>query len=299
MSRYNYFTSHVTSHFSTSLTSEIPCYLVRYIGRTCATICVFSLVLAAGCGEDRYRTPRAASRIATAPPPGGFGASVAPSPINIPAIPANDLRTDLGITSEKYGDYSNRDLVDKADIFWKLYWMTKGLAEGRISADIPAELEKMARTVGKLHPDRNVEAISDILKDLKTGMEADRLSGQLNARGVPVASLNWAGGQVALSNQLKEKKPHGHVKNLQRSAVLSASVARDVEAWAGNHHAPPEQVHRKSIESAAGKTLHLGDTLDEERKQAGEHLIGRDKVIGSATGLGNPYQSAFPTSPIR
>jgi len=77
----------------------------------------------------------------------------------------------------------------------------------------------------------------------------------------------------------------------------SSAGIKEAAEWAGHYHTSPEQVRRESFARASAATLTLGDDLDDERKQAGEHPIGRDKVLGA--GLGNPYESTFPTDPVR
>jgi hypothetical protein len=68
--------------------------------------------------------------------------------------------------------------------------------------------------------------------------------------------------------------------------------------WATRHHNLPALVEQESFSRAADMTSQLGDSLDEERRQAGESPIGRDKVAPDA-GLGNPYESMFPSRPVR
>lgn len=219
------------------------------------------------------------------------------APVPIPALPGGDLRSDLGITTERYGAYSNRDMVEKADSFWKFYWMTKALNEGHEPPGMRAELDTIDRVARKLHSDKNVSAISAIIKQIRTGLEASDLETRLSKRGVRTASLGWSGGSYDLSRALNDSTG-GSKKPIRSGPKLNVEEARMAAAWATRHHKPPTLVERECYQRAAEMTRQLGDTLDDERRQAGEHLIGRDKVVPGA-GLGNPYDSMFPSKTVR
>jgi len=277
-------------------TTIIPCrHINRYVRKASGALALVALAFLAGCGDDQYKlAPTENKELVTAPPIASLGPDVVPPPaIDVPALPANDLRDDLGISTERYSGYSSRDLVDKADIFWKLYYMNKSLETGHIEPEVRSALDKVARTTGKMTADNNVASIQAIIKDLKTGFEADALTNKLSSQGVGMASVNWSGGQLTVSTQLQNELN----KKRSLSGRASSVGVRDAAEWAGHHHASPEQIRRESFARASAATLALGDDLDDERKQAGEHLIGREKVLGA--GLGNSYESSFPTNPVR
>jgi hypothetical protein len=247
-----------------------------------------------GCGDDAYKQtakkdPAFADDLPTV-------ASAQPT-VPIPPLPSGDLRADLGITTERYGDYSNRDLVEKADIYWKLYYMTKALQEGHPSPETVPALQAVKAAMRKLHPDKNVTAIESIVKLIDTGLSAQNLEESLSRRGIRTASLGWSGGEYDLTRELRPTA-HDVPGETGKRPKVSDSDARLAASFAGRFHKAPALVRQESFQQAAELANQLGDTLDEERSQAGAHPIGRDKVDPSA-GLANPYASAFPSPPIR
>jgi hypothetical protein len=258
-----------------------------------ACAAVVALAALCGCGEDQYKPPVRKNLLADATPPPSVAA---PAPIPIPSLPGGDLRADLGIASERYSGYSNRDLVDKADIFWKLYYMTKELQQGGTPRNLTAEFDALNARARKLHHDQNVAAIAVILNEVRTGLDARDLGQRLARHGVGVDSLPWTGGGYAIERALRApERIHDGERSLSKVPTTEARRAAD---WATRHHASPAQVARESFSRAADLTNQLGDTLDDERRQAGESPIGRERVAPGA-GLGNPYESMFPSRPVR
>jgi hypothetical protein len=262
-----------------------PCILA------CAAIAALSPLF--GCGEDEYKPVAKKAILADST---ATDLAPAPATIQVPPLPGGDLRTDLGIASESYGDYSNRDMVDKADIFWKLYYMTKELQQGGTPRNLTAEFDALNNHAKKLHPDKNVAAIIDVLKEVRTGLDARNLGQRLARREIRVESLPWTGGGYAIERALKSPDPSPAGRPKPPAATSADSrIAAD---WATRHHNSPLMVQQESFSRAADLTAQLGDSLDDERRQAGEHPIGREKVVPGA-GLGNPYDSMFPSRPVR
>jgi len=162
----------------------------RLIHKASSLLAISALVVLAGCGEDQYKLAPENKELITAPPIASLGPDIkAPPAIDVPRIPANDLKDDLGISTERYSGYSSRNLTDKADVFWKLYYMGKSLETGHVEPEVRSTLDKLSRTTSKMTADKNTASIEAIIKDLKTGLEADALANKLSRQGIKAASV--------------------------------------------------------------------------------------------------------------
>jgi hypothetical protein len=270
--------------------------------RRLSVLIAMVMPILAGCGEDEYKRPAAEDPLGrpenlAISPAGSADSGTVPIPAVTSGDLHSDLRSDLGLTTERFGLYSNRDLTEKADAFWKLYWMTKAVNEGHALPGMRTELDALDQAVRKMRADKNVSAITSILKLVRTGLAASDLEARLSRRGVRTASLGWSGGSYDMNRVLTRGQGSSSTR-IHIGPKLTASDARLAAAWATLHHKSPLMVERESYQRAAQMTADLGDTLDDERRQAGEHLIGRDKVLPGA-GIGNPYESMFPAKIVR
>jgi hypothetical protein len=235
----------------------------------------------AGCGEDSYKSEKPYHFADSLPDMPRRRSSVAPA-ITIPPLPVADLRSDLGLNAKPFGTYSNRDLRDKADVFWKFYWITKALEENRRPPSLNGELRTIEQAIRKMQPDKNTQSLSSILDEIREGLAADDLDQRLSSQGIRVATLPWSGGGYDLSRQLDGTTVKSRVSSYQTRKLSSSDIRLAVD-WAARHHKSPSLVKDDSFRHASAMTSELGDALDDERKEAGEHPIGRDQIIpGSA-----------------
>lgn len=225
---------------------------------------LLTLVALTGCsGEDEYKAK--------------------PNPIYQKVVPDSSVDVTKGMTAgpvintaeavgvKSYGGgltsplESDHNYVDKADIYWKLNWMTQDTENGMFSPDFLPELDKLQSRLRDTEMDDKLPLIQEIIKDFRDAMEADKIAKDFRKAGLDAHRLPWANGRLGLEKSLNDtinKNPgNAYFAPPQTTTRREKSLHERALAYGEKYHASPEDVKKRLLANAATKTEHLGDML--------------------------------------
>lgn len=129
------------------------------------------------------------------------------SPLPLPFIKDAPDHADFGgasvtlsneIALNRPVDSVEKDFIAKADVYWKLNWMAKVMAQGFTPHDFEETVEKTKNLLALTYHDSLYPLALDALADVKEGIEHQKADETLLKAGVISATVPWGGGSLLI-----------------------------------------------------------------------------------------------------
>jgi hypothetical protein len=93
---------------------------------------------------------------------------------------------------------ADADYIGKSDVYWKLNWLKKKIAEGDLPANFVEAVLKTRNELSGLDRDRNFDVASEAIEHLDRGIEHLQALKTLGAAFVPTETIPWGAGTRAM-----------------------------------------------------------------------------------------------------
>ena len=104
------------------------------------------------------------------------------------------------ITLNRPVESVEKDFIAKADVYWKLNWMAKVMAQGFVPHDFPATIDKTKQLLALTYHDALYPLAIDALELVQEGLNHQKAEEALANAGIISATVPWSAGSLAIED---------------------------------------------------------------------------------------------------